>query len=64
MKDLFSSTRFWILLAIIISSTVLAALGKVDGGAVLATIGGLLGGFGVGKIPGGSNTPPTAGGAP
>jgi hypothetical protein len=57
MRNIFTSSRFWILLLIIVAATLLAALGKVEGNLALTTISGLLGGFGVGKIPGGSNAP-------
>jgi hypothetical protein len=57
MKNILTSSRFWILLLIVVSATVLAALGKVSGDLAMTTISGLLGGFGVGKIPGGSNAP-------
>ncbi len=55
MRELFSSSRFWILMTITIGAIVLAALGRVSGEQALTVLASLLGGFGVGKIPGGSN---------
>ena len=46
------STRFWILLAIVIGLVVLAALGRVEGSDVLKALMGVLAGFGVGKTAG------------
>ena len=52
MKETLMSTRFWILLAIIIGVVVLAALGKVTGQSVMYMLTSLLAGFGVGKTSG------------
>lgn len=54
--EVIKSSRFWILLVISVGAIVLAALGKISGEYALTAIGGLLGGFGVGKVPG---KPPT-----
>ncbi len=54
MKNLLTSSRFWIMLAILIAGFVLAVLDKVTGQQVVTLMGGILAGFGIGKIPGGT----------
>ena len=50
--ELFKSSRFWISIAIVISVTLLACLGKIAGDNAISAIMGLLAGFGVGKSGG------------
>jgi hypothetical protein len=49
--EVIKSSRFWISIVIIVSLTVLAALKVISGEAATGGMMGLLGGFGVGKIP-------------
>lgn len=49
MNQVLGSSRFWISLVIVVSVTLLAALKIVSGDLAVGTMGGLVGGFGVGK---------------
>lgn len=53
MNQVLTSSRFWISLLIVVCVTVLAALKIVSGDLAVGTMGGLVGGFGVGKTWGG-----------
>lgn len=51
--DVIKSSRFWISLAIVAAVTALACLKAISGGEAVASMLGLLGGFGVAKSGGG-----------
>jgi len=55
--DVIKSSRFWLALLAMVGAFVLSALGKITGGEAIATIIGILGGFGVAKASGSSTTP-------
>lgn len=49
MKDVIGSTRFWVSIVVCICVTVLAGLKIISGDLACGIMGGLVGGFGVGK---------------